>query len=492
MEARRRGMRAETDPMLVGVAEVEGVFGLAVQGNSRLGQARAPRAQVVDREGEEVSRAFRRAPPGNLKLEHQQSLPRFHPDRAQTALGGAVPSQLAEAQHFAVEPSRALKVGGAEGEVVEAHDRRSLPGPKRLTAGDGSAGLQSDPVRSPRDLRIAFVGFGHVGRRFAERLSGPFGRAFRAAGIRPLVTGIATARHGVAAAPAGLPIERCLAALRAGRSLDCLPRGGFQGAVSDYIGSVPADVLVEITPLDPQNGEPAITHCRLALRRGLHVVTANKGPVAFALRRLAALAVRHRVQFRYEGAVMDGAPIFNLAALCLPGARVLGFRGVLNSTTSHVLSRMEEGRSAASALAEMQAAGIAEADPRHDLLGWDAALKACALANALMGASVRPRDVGRRGITGIGPSQIRRAARAGRRIRLVARGRRVGGRVAVSVAPRALALGDPLAASGPDAVLILETDLMGEIGVIERGATVDQTAYALLSDLLSICRGVAR
>jgi homoserine dehydrogenase len=218
------------------------------------------------------------------------------------------------------------------------------------------------------------------------------------------------------------------------------------------------------------------------------VVTANKGPVAFALRSLQALARRHRVLFRHEGAVMDGAPIFNLAAHCLPGAKIVGFRGVLNSTTSHVLSRMESGRSAASALAEMQAAGVAEADPRHDLDGWDAAVKGCALANALMGADLRPRDVRRRGIGGIGVAEVRRAARAGCRIRLVARGRRVGRLVQVSVAPRRIPLGDPLAAEGPDAVLLLETDLMGEIGVIERGATVDQTGYALLSDLLSICR----
>jgi homoserine dehydrogenase len=265
-----------------------------------------------------------------------------------------------------------------------------------------------------------------------------------------------------------------------------------QRSVADYIRGVNADVLVEVTPLDPHDGEPAVTHCRHALRRGLHVVTANKGPLAFALRPLQALARRHRVLFRYEGAVMDGAPIFNLAALCLPGAKVLGFRGVLNSTTSHILSRMESGHSAASALLETQAAGVAEADPRHDLEGWDAAVKACALANALMGADLRPRDVRRRGIAGIGLAEVRRAVRAGRRVRLVAEGRRVGRQVHVSVAPRQIPLGDPLAASGPDAVLLLQTDLMGEIGVLERGATVDQTAYALLSDLLSVCRDMAR
>ena len=58
----------------------------------------------------------------------------------------------------------------------------------------------------------------------------------------------------------------------------------------------------------------------------------------------------------------------------------------------------------------------------------------------------------------------------------------------VSVAPERIPFGDPLSGSGPDAALVLETDLMGEIGVFERGATVDQTAYALLSDLLQVIR----
>jgi homoserine dehydrogenase len=56
----------------------------------------------------------------------------------------------------------------------------------------------------------------------------------------------------------------------------------------------------------------------------------------------------------------------------------------------------------------------------------------------------------------------------------------------VSAATERIPLGDPLSGSGPDAALVLETDLMGEIGVFERGATVDQTAYALLSDLLEV------
>ena len=253
-----------------------------------------------------------------------------------------------------------------------------------------------------------------------------------------------------------------------------------------FIARVPADVLVEITTLDPKSGQPAVAHVRQALGRGMHVVTANKGPVAFALRPLKALAGRKKRLFLHEGAVMDGTPVFNLAERCLRGARIVSFRGTLNSTTNLVLSRMEEGRTPSAAVREAQALGIAEADPRNDLEGWDAAVKGCAIANGLMNASVRPASVRRRGIAGLTTLDARRAVRAGTRLRLVVRGVRKKGRVLVSVAPERIPFGDPLSGSGPDAALVLETDLMGEIGVFERGATVDQTAYALLSDLLEI------
>jgi homoserine dehydrogenase len=89
---------------------------------------------------------------------------------------------------------------------------------------------------------------------------------------------------------------------------------------------------------------------------------------------------------------------------------------------------------------------------------------------------------------GVSRGDARRAVRAGTRLRLVVRGLRQGRRVRVRVGPERIPLGDPLSGSGPDAALVLETDLMGEIGVLERGATVDQTAYALLSDLIQVVR----
>jgi homoserine dehydrogenase len=337
-----------------------------------------------------------------------------------------------------------------------------------------------------RDVRVALLGFGHVGRVLARQLRGPYGRVLRERGIRLRVTGLATARHGIAVDPAGIDTSRALRLVAHGRPLTRLHRGRPLNDGRDFVGAVPADVLVEITPLDPRRGEPAVTHVRLALARGLHVVTANKGPVAFARRRLRALARRRGRLFLHEGAVMDGTPVFVLAEAGLPGCRILGFRGTLNSTTNLVLSRMEEGLTRVAAVREAQALGIAEADPRLDLDGWDAAVKGCALANGLMGAAVRPRDVHRQGIGRVTSRDVRRALGSGCRVRLVARGARQGHRVRVTVRPERVSLGDPLSGSGPDAALLLNTDLMGEIGVFERGGDVSQTAYALLSDLLRI------
>ena len=171
---------------------------------------------------------------------------------------------------------------------------------------------------------------------------------------------------------------------------------------------------------------------------------------------------------------------------------MLGFRGTLNSTTNLVLSRMEEGLERGRGAGEAQALGIAEADPRNDLDGWDAAVKGCALAAGLMNATVRPGRGAAGGASGaVTPAAgASRPATEGAPVRLVVRGERQGRGVRVSVRPERVPLGDPLAGAGPDAVLVLATDLMGEIGVVERGATVDQTAYGLLSDLLQVVQAL--
>ena len=94
------------------------------------------------------------------------------------------------------------------------------------------------------------------------------------------------------------------------------------------------------------------------------------------------------MSFLFEGAVMDGIPIFNLVRETLPAVTIRGFRGVVNSTTNHILTALEDGEAFEPALARMQAEGIAEADPSLDVDGWDAAAKTAALANVLIDARI--------------------------------------------------------------------------------------------------------
>src|SRR5690606_36929677 len=129
----------------------------------------------------------------------------------------------------------------------------------------------------------------------------------------------------------------------------------------------PADIVLEGTWVNAQTGQPALDHCRAALESGKHVVTANKGPVAFGFRELSALAKAKNLAFFFESTVMDGQPLNSLAREGLLAAEIHRIRGVLNSTTNAILNAMERGIAFEDALKTMQAQGIAEANPDNDI-----------------------------------------------------------------------------------------------------------------------------
>ena len=377
-------------------------------------------------------------------------------------------------------------------------------------------------------LDLVLVGFGNVARRFASLLAEQQAILARDFGVTTRIVGITTRGHGQAYDARGLPAVLDSRA-KAGHDVDRGPAEGGHDkrpttadfrrdglhVVSGFSGTVASSapvatpstlaflrgalkqsaasarrghlVVVETTTLDIVRGEPATSHIRAALAGGAHVVTANKGPVAFAYRTLARAADRADRLFLFEGAVMDGVPVFNLVRETLPAVTVMGFRGVVNSTTNYMLTEMEQGRTFDAALKEMQARGVAEADASLDIDGWDAAAKAAALANVLLDARITPHDVDRQGISPA-TGRLAIAARAnGRRLKLVVSGAREGRRVDVRVAPEELPAHDLLAGlEGQQNAIILRTDMLEEIAVVQRSGSLTQTAYALLSDLLNI------
>lgn len=349
-------------------------------------------------------------------------------------------------------------------------------------------------------LKLALLGFGNVNRALARLLLRKADALQAQHGLTLTVVGISSHRHGRAINPDGLDLNAALDAYERS-SLDDLhvgspsPAGGGGAEVGVaesrvFVETVPADVLIEATWMDPRSGQPATDLVRAALQRGLHVVTANKGPLAFAYRELRDLAAGKGVGFFFESTVMDGAPVHCVGREGLPATTVNRIRGILNSTTNSILTRLEQGVSFQAALKEMQEAGLAEADPSNDVEGWDSAVKIVTLANVHMGAELRPADVERTGIAGVTIEQVQAAVREGRRIKLLCEAWREGETVRARVAPLALLLDDPLAhVHRTSSAVTFETDTLPSLTIIEGDSSPATTAFGLLADVVNIARG---
>jgi len=189
--------------------------------------------------------------------------------------------------------------------------------------------------------KLALLGFGNVGQALAQLLLRKQDELEAVYNITFSITAIATGRHGAAIHPDGIDIETALALIQAGDSLDELSQAPPPSDRHAFVQASGADVLFENTPVSYIDGQPALDHLRTALVNGMHAITANKGPVVHGYRELKQLAEEKGREFYFESTVMDGAPIFALFREALPAAQVVSFRGILNSTTNLILSRMD-------------------------------------------------------------------------------------------------------------------------------------------------------
>ena len=333
---------------------------------------------------------------------------------------------------------------------------------------------------------LALIGFGNVGRSFARLLLRKEAELKDQFGLSLAVTTIATGHHGTALDPHGLELSKALSLLEAGQSLSTLSAQPAPADVLELIRTCGAEVLFENSPVNYQTGQPAVDHLRTALECGMYAITANKGPVVHAYRSLTELARSKGVKFFFESTVMDGAPIFSLFRSTLPAARLLSFRGVLNSTTNLILTRMENGESFEEAVKYAQKVGVAETDPSGDIDGWDASVKVAALATVLMDIPLKPADVDRQGIRQITSEEISRAKAAGKRWKLVCSARRTGQGLQAKVAPELVGMDSPMfSVEGTTSIIQFETDVLGLLSVVESDPGPDTTAYGLLADFIN-------
>lgn len=297
-------------------------------------------------------------------------------------------------------------------------------------------------------------------------------------------TGVASRRIGWIANPAGLePADLLNSGKPLSRGTTPAPQN-----VREWLSAAQADVLLEATSLNVQNGEPAVDHIRAAIEHGAHAITANKGPIVHAYRELRDLAAKHGRQFLFESTVMDGVPIFSFFDQ-MPTIQLRSFHGILNSTTNVILSEMENGLSFDEALKKAQELGIAETDASYDIDGWDAAVKTGALVTVLMDFPIKLEEIEREGIRELTGNAVRNARRDGWPFKLVCRAERTATGVKASVRPEKILSTQPMARiSGTSNYVYFETDLFPGLAITEENPGVYSTAYGMLADLIRAVR----
>jgi len=337
-------------------------------------------------------------------------------------------------------------------------------------------------------MRIILVGYGVVGKGVTTILASRYIEKIKDYGFNPKIVAIADI-DGAVINPRGLSPEKLEAIKKRGFPISADPDFGNPGIKAlDVIQSIEAEVVVEVTPVNIKNGEPALSHITTAFKTGKHVVTTNKGPLALAMPALTELAEYNNVYLRFSGTVGGGTPMLEFAKRCLAGDKILAIRGILNGTTNYILTEMSQNRvTFQEALANAQKLGYAEREPSMDVDGFDAACKVVILANWIMNKKVTLKDVDRTGIRDVSLQSLDEASKKGNAIKLIGS---IDGEKP-TVKPTEIAKTNPLCVSGVLNAVTFSTELAGEQTLVGKGAGGPETASAVLRDLLAIRHNLA-
>lgn len=343
--------------------------------------------------------------------------------------------------------------------------------------------------------KLALIGFGVVGQGFCQLLSSKEGLLKEKFHLEYKVVAISDNQKGSVYSREGIDLRKALEWVKKGKSLNQFP-GDMNGwDALTTIENSEADILFEATWTDIRTGEPALSHIKKALEKGMNVVTTNKGPISLFGNQLIKEAREKGLLIRFEGTVMSGTPLLNLIRECLAGSEILEIRGILNGTTNFILTQMSDGKPYEEALKKAQELGFAEAIPDSDVLGWDALAKACILANTVFGASLKPdpQELPCQGINNVTLEDIEQAKKEGAVIKLIARIFRESETVKVKVSPEKIPQSDPLAGiKGAKNALTIKTDVLDEVTITGYGAGKTPTGFAMLTDFIDIHKKLSR
>jgi homoserine dehydrogenase len=335
-------------------------------------------------------------------------------------------------------------------------------------------------------LRIILCGFGTVSQSLAKLLVSRMDDLYAKYGIKPRIVGVFDSKGGVTDS-SGLDLNRLVDVKKKfGTVKKYDPSKKMQSGL-DIINNTDADVLIETTASNYKDAEPGMSHIITAMKRRMHVISVNKGPLALAFPSLMELATYNQVLFRFSGTVGGGTPILDYAKNSLRGEQITSFAGILNGTTNYILTNMANGMSFDTALKDARSKGYVEADESLDLDGFDAAAKLVILANWVMGMKVTMPDIKRVGIRKVTTDDIKAAAKRKCAVKLIASCNKE-----LVVSPTEVPVDDPLCVNGTLNAISFTSEHSGTQTIIGRGAGGTETASSILRDLLDIRKEISR
>lgn len=335
-----------------------------------------------------------------------------------------------------------------------------------------------------KHYNLCFLGFGNVGKALARLLVAKSGELKELYGIEWRITGVATRSSGWLANSDGLEMPALI-----GNSPD-MDQSLRSSGIDAWLQKAQPDVVFETTSLNHATGQPAIDYLTAVLTSEAHAITANKGAVVYGYDQLSELARREGKRFLFEATVLDSAPVFSLFRETLPAVKIRGFSAIFSSTTNVIIETMEAGRSFNEGVKTAQELGVTETDPSHDVDGWDATVKVCALAKVLMKIPLLPSDVRREGISKLTTKMVQAARADGKPFKLVARAKPAeDGSVNATVRPEQVGISDPLASvRGTSLAVHFELDMMPGLTITSHRPNLQSTAYGLLADFINAVR----
>ncbi len=335
-------------------------------------------------------------------------------------------------------------------------------------------------------MRIILCGFGVVGQSLVKLFDSRAEDLYAKYGLKPRVVGVFDSK-GSAVDQSGLKFNKLVEVKKKfGTVKNYSDKDNTMSGI-DLLNNLEADVLIETTASNYKDAEPGMTHITTAMKKGMHVISVNKGPLALAFPSLLELSIYNQVMFKFSGTVGGGTPILDYAKNSLSGERITSFAGILNGTTNYILSNMATGLSFDEALKDAKNKGYVEADESLDLDGLDAAAKLVILANWIMGMKVTLPDINCTGIRKMTVENIKNAKENNCSVKLIASCDKE-----LVVGPKEISNDDPLCVNGTLNAIAFTSEHSGTQTIIGKGAGGMETASSILRDLLDIRQEIAR